>query len=115
VAVDLRKHCQVGDPSEDWQQKWFGEILRELEKENALLFLKLYLKGAPEPMLVLDKYFVEERRVTTVMGEQTRPRCSLLGHSPDVPSEATERPIEASGIIAERDTRRKSEGIRRRF
>jgi hypothetical protein len=41
-------------------------------KGESLLLLKLYLKGAPELMLDLDKYFVEGKRVTSVMGEQTR-------------------------------------------
>ena len=55
----------------DWQYKLFGERLRKLEKEIGLLFLKLHLKGASKPMPVLDKYFVEGRMVTAVMGEQT--------------------------------------------
>jgi hypothetical protein len=46
-------------------------MLWELEKENTLFFLKLDRKGAPKPMPVLDEYFVEGRRVTAVMGEQT--------------------------------------------
>jgi hypothetical protein len=43
-------------------------MLFEVEKKNTLLFLKLYFKGASEPMLVLDKYSVEGKRVTGVIG-----------------------------------------------
>ncbi len=52
----------------DWQYKLFDEMLFEVEKKNTPLFLKLYFKGASEPMLVLDKYFVEGKRVTGVIG-----------------------------------------------
>ncbi len=53
-----------------WQYELFDKMLGELKKENVLLFLKLHSNGASKPMLVLDKYFVEGRRVTAVMGEQ---------------------------------------------
>ncbi len=52
----------------DWQYKLFDEMLFEVEKKNTPLFLKLYFKGAPEPILVLDKYFVGGKRVTGVIG-----------------------------------------------
>ena len=48
----------------------FEEMLLELEKENPLLGFRLALDGAPKPMLVLDKYFVEGRRVTGIMGHK---------------------------------------------
>lgn len=54
----------------EWQYKLFDEMLWKLKKENTLLFLMLYSNGASEPMLVLDKYFVEGRRVTGVIGQE---------------------------------------------
>jgi hypothetical protein len=53
-----------------WQDDLFEEMLLELEKENPLLWFRLALEGAPKPMWVLGKYFVEGRRVTGIMGHE---------------------------------------------
>ncbi len=47
----------------------FDEMLWEVEKEDTLLFLKLYFFGASKPMWVLGKYFVEGRKVIGTMGQ----------------------------------------------
>ncbi len=46
----------------------FEEVLSELEKEDPWLYFRLSLDGAPKPMWVLDKYYVEGRRVLGIMG-----------------------------------------------
>jgi hypothetical protein len=52
-----------------WQHKQFGEMLSQLKEVNTMLFLRLYVEGAPKQMWVLDKYLVEGRKVIGILGQ----------------------------------------------
>lgn len=51
------------------QHKQFGEMLSQLKEVNTMLFLRLYVEGAPKQMWVLDKYLVEGRKVIGILGQ----------------------------------------------
>ncbi len=46
----------------------FSEMLSELEKEDPFLYFRISLDGAPRPMWVLGKYYVEGTRVMGIKG-----------------------------------------------
>jgi hypothetical protein len=52
------------------QRELFNHMLLELEKADPRLARQLSTVGASKPMVVLDRYFVEGKRVTGIVGEE---------------------------------------------
>jgi hypothetical protein len=46
----------------------FSEMLSELEEKDPFLYFRISVDGAPRPMWVLDKYYVEGRRIIGIKG-----------------------------------------------